>query len=577
MAKLELIVRYEGDLSEAQQLGEVEITTLLGGYALLALEEEQAAEVLSCPCIIYAELPTRVFFSVEDGKAASCIYNRPSAGAGTIASLSGKGVLIAVIDSGIDYSHPDFRNEDGTTRIAALWDQTLSSGMPPEGYRTGSLYTEEEINQALLERRPENRRMIVPSTDLSGHGTHVAGIAAGNGRASSGRYRGVAYESTLLIVKLAAGNVSDDYGTARMMEAVDFCIRYAMERNLPLVINLSFGNNYGAHNGRSLLETYLNTVIPFTRCTLCIGTGNEGGGRRHAGGVLREGHTETVELAVAGRERAVYLQLWKNYTDRFLVELQLPSGNSFRFSYEDGEPMTSFGSGLLFTGRGRTIRYGGVEIEVLWSLPTPYQNLSVVQIAVEAVSWQGESGGELSQGIWQIHLIPEEILEGVYDIWILQGTESSQSGFVRPVQERTLTIPSTANRCIAVGAYDTREDTLAAFSGRGYPRGTGRVKPDLVAPGVDIMSCSPGGGYTTKSGTSMATPFVSGSAALLMEWGIVRGNDRFLYGEKLTAYLQRGARRSGSLEFPVEQGASQRGFPNPATGYGALCLTDSLP
>lgn len=578
MAKLELIVRYEGDLSRAQQLGEVEITTLLGGYALLTLEEEQAAEVLSCPCIIYAELPTRVFFSVEEGKAASCIYNRPSAPEGMVSSLSGEGVLVAVIDSGIDYAHPDFRKEDGTTRIAALWDQTLASGTPPEGYRTGSLYTEEDINRALLERRPENRRSIVPSTDLSGHGTHVAGIAAGNGRASSGRYRGVAYESTLLIVKLAAGNVSDAYGTARMMEAVDFCIRYAMERDLPLVINLSFGNNYGAHNGKSLLETYLDTVIPLTRCSLCIGTGNEGGGRRHAGGVLREENTETIELAVVGRERAIYLQLWKNYTDRFLVELQMPSGDSFRFSYEDGESMTSFGSGLLFTGRGRSIRYGGAELEVLWSLPTPYQDLSVVQIAIEAVSAQGSvGGGELSQGIWKINLLPKEILEGTYDIWILQGTESSQSGFVRPVQERTLTIPSTTGRCIAVGAYDTRRDSLASFSGRGYPRGTGSVKPDLVAPGVDIMSCAPGGGYAVKTGTSMATPFVSGSAALLMEWGIVRGNDRYLYGEKLTAYLQRGAGRSSSLEFPTASGNARLGFPNPAAGYGTLCLSESLP
>ncbi|MGN0507122.1 MAG: S8 family serine peptidase [Lachnospiraceae bacterium] len=597
MAEMELIARYEGDLTKAQQLGGVKITTLLGGYALLVLEEEQAEEVLSCPCIIYAELPTRVFFSVEEGKAASCIYNRPSAGEDVVSGLSGKGVLLAVIDSGIDYAHPDFRNEDGTTRIAALWDQTIASGTPPEGYRTGSLYTEEEINRALSERRPENRRRIVPSTDVSGHGTHVAGIAAGNGRASSGRYRGVAYESTLLVVKLAAGSVSDAYGTARMMEAVDFCIRYAMERNRPLVINLSFGNNYGAHNGMSLLETYLDTVIPLTRCSLCIGTGNEGGGRRHAGGVLLEGHTETVELAVAGRERAIYLQLWKNYFDRFDVELQAPSGESFRFSYEAGEPVTEFGSGLLFTGRGRTVRLGNAELEVLWSLPTPYQNLSVVQMAIEAVMPERESAVEdgapeerftqdwLTQGIWRISLLPEKILCGNYDIWILQGTESSQSGFVRPVAERTLTIPSTTNRCVAVGAYDTGTESLAPFSGRGCPRGTGRVKPDLVAPGVDITSCAPGGGYTVKTGTSMATPFVSGSAALLMEWGIVQGNDNYLYGEKLTEYLRRGCRRLSGLEFPTAvSGTScricqtgQEGFPNSGAGFGALCFQESLP
>jgi len=162
--------------------------------------------------------------------------------------------------------------------------------------------------------------------------------------------------------------------------------------------------------------------------------------------------------------------------------------------------------------------------------------------------------------------LPERIVNGEFDIWILQGTENDRSGFFVPDSYRTLTIPSTADAVISVGAYDVGNNQVASFSGRGTAREAGRMKPDLVAPGVDIMSCAPGGGYTVKSGTSMATPFVTGGAALLLEWGIVRGNDPFLYGEKLREYLLSGARR-----LPLED------YPNPLSGWGRLCVNESFP
>ena len=568
MALVELILltdeMFFAGSTEENSLKKVErseITKLLGGYAIVTLEEAEVEQFLKTPGILYAELPTRVYSTAEFGRAASCIRNRPTAPYSPD-NLNGTGVLVGIIDSGIDYTHPDFCEEDGTTRITALWDQSFDSENPPEGYSIGTLFTREEINRALQEELRGNQRRIVPSADLSGHGTHVAGIAAGNGRASEGQYRGVAFKSELLIVKLAEvrSGRSGISGTARLMEAVDFCVRFAMERNQPLALNLSYGTREGAHNGRSLLETYLDTVATMVKGVICVGTGNDGVGRTHAGGRLSQENIEEVELAIEGPEKSLELELWKNYPDEFTVELVAPSGEQGEFRYGEGEKVTACGSPILYSAWGRTLRLGDAEVEVLWSAPTIYQNLLELRISITA------KGEQLGVGIWKIRLRPERIVEGNYDIWILQGIESTRSGFVEPDSFRTLTIPSTADSVISVGAYDVGNNQVASFSGRGTAREAGRMKPDLVAPGVEIVSCTPGGGYTSRSGTSMATPFVTGGAALLLEWGVVRGNDPFLYGEKLREYLLSGAQR-----FPGEE------YPNPLSGWGRLCVNDSLP
>lgn len=562
MALVELILLTNEQFKQNTVLEEVTITSLLGGYAIALLPEEVVEQFLLLPGIIYAEIPQRIYTIVELGRASSCVTNRSSA-VTEPDNLTGKGVLVGIIDSGIDYTHPDFCNEDGTTRIAALWDQGLESDAFPPGYPIGTLFSEEQINAVLQETMEERgQQRLVPGTDVSGHGTHVTGIAAGNGRASGGRYRGVAFESKLLIVRLAEvrSGTSLISGTARLMEAVDFCIRYAMEHNQPLALNLSYGTGEGAHNGRSLLETYLNAVASMAKCVICVGTGNDGTGRKHAGGYLKETEVTELEIAVEGLEKSLELELWSNYSDKFVVELEAPSGEKTEFRYGEGEKITVFGSAFLYSAAGKTIRLGNAEVEGFWSAPTIYQNLSELRISITSVREQ------LGVGVWKIRLLPERIVEGSYDIWILRGTENNNTGFVEPDSYRTLTIPSTAEGVISVGAYDFGNLQVASFSGRGTARETGRMKPDLVAPGVEIVSCAPEGGYTVKSGTSMATPFVTGGAALLLEWGIVRGNDPFLYGERLREYLL-----SGAVRLPGEE------YPNPLSGWGRLCLNDSLP
>lgn len=453
---------------------------------------------------------------------------------------------------GIDYRHPDFRKEDGNTRILGLWDQTIP-GAPPDGYTVGTLYQEEQINEALKAGSREEGLQLVPSADLSGHGTHVAGICCGNGRASQGQYTGVAPESGLLVVKL--GNVEGNSfpKTTRLMEAVNWIIQEAMKRNQPVAINLSFGNSYGSHSGRSLLESYLNEMAEVWKNVICVGTGNEGNTRRHTGGIVgrdyltANGVTE-VEFSVAEGTGSMNLQLWKNFYDEYDVELVSPSGKS---------------SGTISQVLG-TQRFSLEQTEILMYYGEPFPYNPLQELYFDFIP----KGQWVNSGIWKLRLHPKRIVEGRFDMWLPAGSLlPPDTKFQRPDEFTTLTIPSTADRVISVGAYDGRTNSYAVFSGRGYTRGNRVVKPDLVAPGVGIMSASPGGSYTMKTGTSMATPFVTGSAALMMEWGIVQGNDAYLYGEKLRAYLINGAR-----ELPEE-----RNYPNALFGYGALCVRDSLP
>lgn len=550
----EVIVRYFGELQPLRStFPDWQITELLNEYAVIRLPESQIDQLAGLPQIEYIEKPKQLFFEAAQGRRASCMLSLQTGrgAAGSRTNLTGAGVLVAVIDSGIDYRHPDFCNADGTTRIVSLWDQTAvaeEGKMPPQGYTQGVEYTAEQINEALQAADAQTARQIVPQTDTSGHGTHVAGIAAGNGRASGGANRGVAYESELIIVKLGVPGGGSFPRTTELMTAVDYCIRKARELLMPLALNLSFGNNYGSHSGTSLLETYLTDISGYWKCNIVAGSGNEAAKRVHTSGVLGSREVQ-IELAVADYETGLNIQLWKSYSDQFTVTLIHPNGNR-------REVIAPVPGSSRFQMENTTVL-------VYYGEPSPYSRFQEIYF-----EFLPEEHSYIDPGIWQIVLLPERIVDGGYNLWLPAGsTTGASTGFLHSVPETTLTIPSTAAGVISVGAYDSYTDAPAAFSGRGYTRALRQIKPDLAAPGVDIISCAPGGGYASRTGTSMATPFVTGAAALLMQWGIVTGRDPYLYGEKVKAYLIRGAR--------ALPGISE--YPNPQLGWGVLCVSDSLP
>ncbi len=539
----QVIFRYSGAIENF--IGEYDrVTPLLGGYAVAEVTEDQLMALAREPRVEFIEKPKALSFAVYEGKLVSCI---PPVQRAPL-SLTGQGILVGIIDSGIDIFHPDFQNEDGSTRIAGLWDQTLTPAVdsgqaPPEGYNMGIYFSREDIN-AILSGGERS-----PTVDVSGHGTHVAGIAAGNGRASRGENRGVAYEADLLIVKLGSRRREGFPQTAELMQGVDFCVRQALRNNQPLALNLSYGNSYGSHTGTSLIETYLDGVAGIGRTTICVGSGNEGNQRRHAGGILEEGQERVIEFVVAPGEYNLGIQLWKQYVDSFRITLQTPSGENIVLS-EDLEG---------------TYRYVQDGTEILWYFgePAPYsvQQEIYLELLPEGVYTN------IRSGIWKIILSPAAIVDGRYDFWMPSGSSiNAETGFLVSDEDITLTIPSTASKTITVAAYNGKTDTYAPFSGRGFVC-CHLVKPDLAAPGVDIVSCAPGGGYASRTGTSMACPFVTGSAALLMQYGIIQGQDLYLFGQKVKAYLIRGARRIASFSE----------YPNDRLGWGALCLRDSLP
>ena len=537
----ELIVKYSGSLSRLEEEG-IRVTELLNEYAVLVVPESGIGRLAEVPEIEYIEKPKRLFFAAEQGRTASCVTGVQNARY----DLYGDGVLVAVLDSGVDYAHPDFRNEDGTTRILALWDQTIP-GRPPAGYRIGTEYTKEQIDEALAQSDPVRRRELVPSTDASGHGTRVLGIAAGNGRAGGVRYRGVAPRSSILAVKLGVPRTDSFPRTTELMQALDYCIRKAMEYSLPVAVNISFGNTYGAHDGTSLLETYITDMANIWKSVICIGTGNEGYAAGHASDSLQEGEIKRIQLAVGEYEGGLNLQIWKSYLDDISVSLESPGGRSAGF--------------IRNVPGAQRFALEQTDILLYYGEPSPYSQSQEIYLEFLPQTEYVDSG------IWTLTLEAREIRNGRFHLWLPSAAVlNANTRFLEPEPYITLTIPSTARRTVAVGAYDSRSRTYADFSGRGDTR-DGRERPILAAPGVDVVTTVPGGGYAATTGTSFATPFVTGAAALLMQWGITDGNDPFLYGEKAAAYLKKGAQPLPAF----------RAYPNPQIGWGTLCVRESLP
>ena len=387
----------------------------------------------------------------------------------------------------------------------------------------------------------ENPYDIVPSRDDVGHGTHVAGIACAGGNISS-KYYGVAPESSIIMVKVARGLFTL---STEIMKGIKFLIDKSKELNMPLAINISLSTNDGAHNGSSLLEQYISTVSTLERVTIVIAAGNEGEAAHHVGGNL-EGINE-IFFNVSSDESTVVLNLYKSLLPSVSIELISPSGGSTgEIAVKEG-----FQEGAI----------GNSRYSIYLTGPKPFDVSGEIGIIIRGINEY------ITPGQWKISLRKLNNYDGTFDMWLpISEGLNINTKFVNPVVYNTLGIPATVRNVISVGSYNYLVDTISPFTGRGQIYEGQYIKPDIVAPGEGIYSAIPNRSFDKKTGTSMATPQVTGSAALMMQWGIVNRNDPYLYGERLKYFLMLGSKK----------GRRDISYPDPSWGYGELCLRDSF-
>lgn len=509
---VELILRTTQSLSVLEdELNNFEDTNLsvnqlIGGYAVAHINTKDVNRLSAYNGIIFIDKSE--LLSTEQCQVSMDITgpDRKNESFG----YTGEGVLIAIIDSGVNGTLSEFYRDNGTSRIVAYLD--MSQG--------GTV----------------NESINVSNSDFSGHGTMVAQIAAGNGRSTDGYITGIAKGADLIVVRLS--NEDQTTLTGSVMRGIDFAVNKAKSLNRPLVINLSYGNNYSSHFGDDIFSTYLTDVMKSGPYVICCGMGNEAGNGVHYSGNVKE--NKDVEFYVGEYETGFYVKLWKEYADSYTVSLIAPDSSVF---------------GPITYGRFAKFSYRNTYICAYAGTPTPYSVRQQIQFDFAA---SGE--GFVASGIWKLRLNVREIVLGRFDVWLPEDTLlNAGTAFLLPDEYGTLTTPAAAG-VISVGAYDEYKNSYASFSGRGMTEEYGQlqIKPDVSASGVNVWTVDNFGRVVTATGTSFATPIVTGICACLMEWGIVKGNDRYMYGEKLRAYLRKYSKRPHILSK----------WPNSMLGWG---------
>ena len=466
--------------------------------------------------------------------------------------LKGKGTLIGFLDSGIDYANPVFRNLDGSTRIAAIWDQTVQSGSPPEGFAYGTEFTEEQINEALAE---ENPLSVVPSSDDTGHGTYTASLAAGSGNPQE-QFLGAAPEASIAVVKLKQAKqylrdyyfIPDSavcYQETDLMLGLKYLNDLADSLNLPLVVCVTVGSSMGGHIGTLpfsyLIEGYSTRANHIT----VIGTGNEADKRHHYFNTIADmADKKDVEIRVGENVSGFSLELWTDIPNILSISILSPSGeNTSRIPFRVG---ASAEIDFLFERTKVSVDY----------------RLLVEKSTSELIFFRFDAP---APGIWKIIIEPLTLADGRFHMW-LPVTEflSGEVYFLEPDPYYTLTNPATTESPVIVSYYNGNTDALSQASGRGYTRFQ-QINPNISAPGVDVTGALPGGRFAARTGASAAASITAGAVALILEWLLTYENVPGIDSYQIKSLLILGAVRPNTMEYP-----------NREWGYGQLNLYNTF-
>lgn len=517
----EVIVKYNGDITFLEQELGVSVELLGYNYAIITADTPQKVDnLLNYTQIEYVEKP--FILETQDTQSLS------STGITEFkerTKLTGKGTLLGLIDSGIDYNIPIFKDKDGNSKILYYWDQSID-GNPPNGFKEGTLYTNEDINKAI------NGEIQIHISSTSTHGTHTAGIACS-----------VANEADMIVVRVGRRQTDTFSKSTEFMRAIKFVLDRALELQRPIAINISYGSNEGSHRGESLFEQYIDQMCSFWKNNIVVAAGNNAtkAGHKRINIKNDENNDTLVEMEVGQNEKILNINIWPSFVDNFNLYLVSPTGKSTQPISQD--------SGLIKNIIGNT-RINGVFYPI-----APYSLSRRITIELK-------SDTEIIPGIWTLLFTPIKLVDGNVDIYLPTSEGITiDTRFLEPSKVLTVTVPGTASKVITVGSFNSRTDVVSTFSGEGDIDG-GIIKPDLLAPGEEIVSYLPGGSTGALTGTSMATPHVTGVCSLLMQWGIVEVNDLFLYSQKVKSVLIEYARRN-----------PQYTYPNNSRGYGFLDLS----
>lgn len=538
----DFIVKYQQNVSGPQVSGEdTSFLPVNQFYGILYIPLSQVGE-LQINSYSYNSIPKCYTYMDLDGLNASGItrlHNHP------YLQLRGKGTAVAVIDSGIDYRNPAFLDENGRSRILWLWDQTLP-GSKEEGVPYGRVFSKEDIDLAL---QSENPLEIVPSVDTNGHGTALAGIAAGSADLQNG-FSGAAPEASLIVVKLKQAKIylrqfyqysreAEIFQENDIMLGISQVIACAGRLEMPLSVCLGIGSSQGAHQGGSPLGQYIDYTAGFPQICLSIAAGNEGNAQHHfLGRTGGQTPSATAELRVGEDETGFNMEFWGEPPEDYGISIQSPTGETLEVS-------NSLGAGT------QLLSFVFVETKV----------------QVNYVTIERQSGKTLvyfrflhpAPGIWKITVRGQSGQTDRFHMWLpVRGLSSPGTYFLEASPYNTVTSPGNSEDSITVTAYRPRDNSLFLEASRGFAA-NGRVTPQFAAPGVEMKIPLLNGGYGTASGTSYAAAQTAGAAALLFEWAIIRGNEPFFTGNSVRFYFQRGAVQEEKMVYP-----------NPEWGYGRL-------
>ncbi|WP_252214315.1 S8 family peptidase [Clostridium sp. VAP41] len=544
------LVEYRGDLkNEIDNVSYVCGDILTNTIGVISLPYEYLDQVLiDVPSIKFIDF--RSMFVLQDVSPNSidqilAIKKNP------YLNLTGKGVLVGIVDTGIDYLNKEFIREDGTSRVAAIWDQTIQD-IKAESVYLGNIYSNEEINKAInAYKGNEDPYAIVPSKDEIGHGTEMAGIIGARGY--NGDFQGVANDCEFVIVKLLeslnfqkilqSNNVkyTPIYNSSEIVAGIEYLKNFSVKMNKPMVIYLGVGTTEGSHDGNNLISRYLTSIASVRGIALVAGVGNEGAAEGHASGVIENiGEIDTMELNIPREMKNFSFQIWVKRPNKMSLNVISPTGEESSFIQAKRNKREEI-----------NFVFSNTKLKINYYMPEDFSGHEVIQVIFK----------DINPGIWKFVLRGDYISDGEYNAWLQPIiTLPENIKFLEPNPFSTLTIPSTARKVVTVAYHGLVNESLIATSGKGFNT-NGLINPDISTVGINILTTKALGETTLVSGSSAATAVIAGGCALLLQWGIIDGNDTTMYSTKIRSYLIYGAYRKPELTYP-----------NRESGYGSFNL-----